>query len=96
MEKYTLLRNYIHNELGITKADIKMWVEDSARQTTERLIKDYLSQNNQQEIIRNTVKGVIGAAYSGKWHNFEESVKSEVTKAIAAEIKNRFSIMAKG
>lgn len=30
-DKWVMFRNYMHNELGITKEDIRKWIDDSVK-----------------------------------------------------------------
>lgn len=35
-DKWSLFKNYLHNELGITKEDIREWLEEAVNGTTQK------------------------------------------------------------
>ena len=50
-EKYTMFKQFMHNELGITKEDIREWVKEAVRQEAEKMIaKTYDDYDVKREI----------------------------------------------
>ena len=37
-EKWVMFRNYMENELGITKEDIRGWIDDAVRQEVKNVV----------------------------------------------------------
>ena len=38
-DKWTMFKNYIHNELGITKDDIRAWLKEAVQSQAELMLK---------------------------------------------------------
>lgn len=38
-DKWLMFKNYMHNELGITKDDIRAWIKESVQSQAELMIK---------------------------------------------------------
>ena len=50
-EKYKMFKQFMYNELGITKEDIKDWIKEAVREEARKLIeKTYDSFDVKQEI----------------------------------------------
>ena len=39
-DKWIMFKNYMHNELGITKDDIRAWIKEAAEDEAKRLVKN--------------------------------------------------------
>lgn len=65
MDKWLMFKNYMHNELGITKEDIRQWVEDSVKEQAERMVQNEFSRFNTTEIVREVMRSkAIGSSVS--------------------------------
>lgn len=56
MDKWLMFKNYMHNELGITKEDIREWIEDSVKEQAERMVHNEFSRFNITEIVREVMR----------------------------------------
>lgn len=54
-DKWLMFKNYMHNELGITKEDIRQWIEDAVREQAEKMVKNEFSNFDVEKIIKNMV-----------------------------------------
>ncbi len=36
-DKWVMFRNYMHNELGITKEDIRMWINEAVKEEAKKM-----------------------------------------------------------
>ena len=52
-DKYTMFKNFMHNELGITKHDIREWVEATVKQVAKNHVDNHM---NAEEIAYKIVK----------------------------------------
>ena len=41
-DKWVMFRNYMHNELGITKEDIRQWITDAVNEQVKQQSADSL------------------------------------------------------
>lgn len=79
-DKYKMFKNFMFNELGITKEDIRMWVEEAVRDEARKIVsKTYDDFNVEREIRR-----VINEPYS--------SIRQEITSRATRELLERFEI----
>ncbi len=73
-DKWSLFKNYLHNELGITKEDIREWLEEAVREEARKLIADTLKSND----IRNRIDVAMR-----EFHGWgEKPLKTEIDKEI--------------
>lgn len=38
-DKWSMFKNYLHNELGITKEDIRDWIDEAVRDEARKLVQ---------------------------------------------------------
>ena len=80
-DKWLMFKNYMHNELGITKEDIHEWIRDAVKEEAKNLVK--------QEYGRFSVKDAISKEiYETNWwgKNLKDTVKQEVAKVLSERI----------
>lgn len=75
-DKYKMFRNYMTNELGISRDDIKLWTKDAVREVAEKIVG--------QLDVEGIVRGAINRSVN--------SVSHHVEKEIAREIADRLSV----
>ena len=69
-EKYRMFKQFMYNELGITKADIREWIEeavrDEARKIIEKTYNDYDVKSEFRDMLRSPYcsirKDIVNAA----------------------------------
>lgn len=81
-DKWLMFKNYMHNELGITKEDIHEWIRDAVKEEAKNLVN--------QEYGRFSVKDAINKEiYETNWFggkNLKDTVKQEVAKVLSERI----------
>lgn len=55
-DKWSLFKNYLHNELGITKEDIREWLEEAVREEARKLIADSFKSYDIRDRIDTAIK----------------------------------------
>ena len=53
--KWLMFKNYMHNELGITKQDIRQWIEESVQAEAEKMVSNEFGRFN----VHDTVKKMV-------------------------------------
>lgn len=88
-DKYKMFRNYMTNELGITRNDIEAWCKEAVASEVARLV----GQMNVHKAVTENVKDQIQAAIfrSSYGREMSEDVRKLVREAIAAEIAGRIT-----
>ncbi len=81
--KWLMFKNYMHNELGITKEDIRQWVEEAVNEQVERLVKNEFKNFD----VHNVVQRIISdERYYGSKH-LKQEISQELTKQILQKMK---------
>jgi len=81
--KWLMFKNYMHNELGITKEDIRQWIEDAVKEQAEKLVKNEFKNFD----VRNVVQRIItDERYFGS-KNLKQEISQELTRQILTKIK---------
>jgi len=81
--KWLMFKNYMHNELGITKEDIRQWIEDAVKEQAEKLVKNEFNNFD----VRNVVQRIItDERYFGS-KNLKQEISQELTRQILTKIK---------
>lgn len=83
-DKYKMFRNFMCNELGISKDDIKRWTMDSVAETVRGLI----GQINIDSIVENEARKAIKVQYGGGSPELIKAVADILSKKIALNFKN--------
>lgn len=66
-DKWLMFRNYMINELGITKEDIREWIEDAVRIEAKKLAEDAFARENPEQKAEEILKWAYGISEnSGK------------------------------
>jgi len=81
--KWLMFKNYMHNELGITKEDIREWIDDSVREQAEKMVKKEFDSFDVKQIIKQIV-------YSDDFYGskiLNRQVIDEVSKGILERIE---------
>ena len=55
-DKWLMFKNYLHNELGITKDDIRAWIKEACHEVADRMIAQEFEKFNVKEIVSSIVK----------------------------------------
>ena len=87
-DKYKMFRNFMVNELGIGRDDLRAWTIEAVTREVDKL----LGQINVQSLVSNTIdnrvrNAIRGSSYSG----FSEAFLEVVHEAIASEISGRIA-----
>lgn len=73
-DKWTMFKNYMHNELGITKDDIRSWIKEAAEEQANRLVE--------QEFGRFDVKGTFSRRIELEFLKYSSKLRDELVKGI--------------
>ena len=86
-DKWSLFKNYLHNELGITKEDIREWIEEAVREEARKLIADSFKSYDIRDRIDAAIKDFNG------WG--EKPLKTEIAREVANRIIEKVEIKIK-
>jgi predicted transcriptional regulator len=82
-EKYKMFKQFMHNELGITKEDIREWVKESVREEAAKLI----AKTYEDFDVKREIRDLINSPYN--------SIRKDLLNACASEIIKDFKLVYK-
>lgn len=71
-DKWVMFRNYMHNELHITKEDIREWIEDSVKQEVRAVVEARFKSWDLKEITKNEIRDILVKDYDLKNRVYEQ------------------------
>lgn len=71
-DKWVMFRNYMHNELHITKEDIREWIEDSVKQEVRGIVENRFKYWDLEEITKNEIRDILVNSYDLKNRIYEK------------------------
>ena len=86
-DKWSMFKNYMHNELGITKDDIREWISDAVKEEAILLVEQTFEKFDIDSRIEKAICDYHG--WSGP------QIKQEIAKAAAAKIVEKYDIILK-
>lgn len=83
-EKYKLFTQYMYNELGITKDDIREWTHEAV----ELVARDYVAHKLSEKSFDDRIKDIIkDQRYGGLIHT---RIPSEIAKILSENLEVSF------
>lgn len=86
-DKWKMFLQFMHNELGITKDDIKNWIHDAVNEVARRMVDCEYSNFSISKTIEKLVLDT--SFFDGK------ELNNKILREIAKELANRISIKLK-
>ena len=84
--KWIMFKNYMHNELGITKDDIQMWVVESVTQQAKKALTEYNYVDRIDQLITKRIDDNIkGNTWNSK--SFNDEIIGKVVKDLSSQIR---------
>lgn len=80
-DKWVMFRNYMHNELGITKEDIRNWIDEAVQEQVKAIIDDRFKAWNLRTITEEQIKTILKEDYG-----LERLLREKILNSI--EFKN--------
>lgn len=82
--KWLMFKNYMHNELGITKEDIRQWIEDAVKEQAERMVKNEFDSFNVKTVVNRII---MNDSYFGS-----KSLKREITDEVTKQLMEKINL----
>lgn len=83
-DKYTMFRNFMLNELDISKEDIKEWIKDSCKEVAENMLSNAYEKFNLESYIEDAILEKHNM-FNGRME-LAEKIKHRVAVIIAEEV----------
>ena len=82
--KWLMFKNYMHNELGISKEDIRQWIKDAVKEQAERMVKNEFDSFDVKTIVNRIV---MNDSYFGS-----KSLKREITDEVTKQLMEKINL----
>lgn len=86
-DKWSMFKNYMHNELGITKDDIREWIDEAVKEEARLLVEQAFKKFDMDSRIEKAI-----CDYRG-WN--AKQIKQEIAKAAAEKIVEKYDVILK-
>lgn len=84
-DKWVMFRNYMANELGITKEDIREWIMDAVHQEVKQTVNNAYGRCCLEDFIKKEIYD-----WSGWGRQFKDTIRQEVGKQLAERLTIEF------
>lgn len=85
--KYKMFSNYMHNELEITKEDIKIWIKEAVEEIAYKMCKNEFDNFDVSKVVRNTL-------YKEDMYN-SKYIREQIKNEIAQQLLSKFELSLK-
>lgn len=85
-EKWKFFKNYLHNELGITKEDIRVWIEEAVKHQATQMIQRSFEGEDVEDLARVAISREVRGAFSP--YQIKNEVIAEAGKELAEKLLN--------
>lgn len=58
-EKWIMFRNFMYNDLGITKAEIREWIDDAIKDQVKLILDDTFKKTDIDYLVKEEIKRVL-------------------------------------
>lgn len=82
-DKWVMFRNYMVNELGITKEDIRDWIRDIVREEVKKVVSNAYEHYSIEDMIKKEIyeSRIFGTA------RFKDSIIDATAKILAKNLE---------
>lgn len=84
-EKWIMFKNFLHNELGITKEDIREWIKEAVHEEAERMVENTYDEFSTRKIIRSML-------FDKETFFGRDTLQKEVRAEVASQLLKRLKI----
>lgn len=91
-EKYSMFKNFMHNELGITKEDIKAWTQEAVSIEAKKIIENKYSSIKIDDIIRKELVKFLGENRFYGQNTLTREAHEIIRQSIGDMLKNQLVI----
>ncbi len=85
MDKWKMFKNYMHNELGVTKEDIREWIHEAVKEEAERLVANEWGRFDVKKVVYDMISN---ESYFGK-----KDLNRDIKEAMATEIMKHIKFL---
>ena len=78
-DKWSMFKNYMHNELGITKEDIREWVQEAVEMEVRKMVNESFSKFSIKDRISLEIDNHVGKFSD---YSLRQQISNELVKRL--------------
>ena len=86
-DKYKAFTNYMHNELGISKEDIRTWTKEAVYEVAETYVKNQLNERSIDQRIMDRISDSRFSIWDSKEKTFDQSIRQGVISELVSQVE---------
>lgn len=83
-DKWSMFKNYMHNELGITKEDIREWIQEAVEMEARKMVDESFSKYSINDRISREIDKHIGQFSD---YSLRQQISNELVKRLKIVIE---------
>lgn len=87
-DKYRQFRNFMFNDLGITKEDIRLWVREAVAEQASKMVANEFDSFNCEEIAREEARKLFSTRWNGMTTSTKEAFIRILKESIEIKVKD--------
>jgi hypothetical protein len=89
MDKYKMFTNFMYNELGITKDDIRDWVKEAVYEVAEKYVQHEFSHQGFNDRVYQIIRDHRYMGAQGLDHKITQEVAALIAKELEIKLKEK-------
>ena len=86
-DKYKAFTNYMHNELGISKEDIRTWTKEAVYEVAETYVQNQLNDRSVDQRIMGIIKDNKFSIWDRDDKTFDQTIRQGVIKELVSQVE---------
>ena len=87
-DKWAMFRNYMYNELRITKEDIRGWIKEAAEEEAKKLVNNTYDDFNVRDVLQTSADRAMIRFLNSYFTEIKSNVVDELVHKIIFNIKD--------
>ena len=86
-DKYKAFTNYMHNELGISKEDIRTWTKEAVYEVAETYVQNQLNDRSVDQRIMSIIRDNKFSIWDRGDKTFDQTIRQGVIKELVSQVE---------
>lgn len=86
-DKWSMFKNYMHNELGITKEDIREWLDEAIKEEARKMVENSFNSYSIKNRIDDAIKEFDVFGSNGIKYELARQISNRIIECLEFNIK---------
>jgi len=86
-DKYKAFTNYMHNELGISKEDIRTWTKEAVYEVAETYVQNQLNDRSVDQRIMSIIRDNKFSIWDRDDKTFDQTIRQGVIRELVSQVE---------